>query len=101
VIRGIVAVVDLSGVVNDTGADDETNARRLRVPALFAVAPGDRDCPIEKMRALHGLVPSRPKRLIILAREQGTHGWDLLMDATGKPSLLAAQVASWVRGRFA
>lgn len=101
VIRGIAAVVDLSGVVNDTGADNAANARRLRVPILFAVAPNDRSCSIEDMRALYRLVPSQPKRLIIVGDQSGPHGWDLVADASGSPSALGLRVASWIRGQLA
>lgn len=100
VIPGIAAVVDLSGVVNDSGADDDANAKRLRVPILFAVAPNDRDCSIEDMRALHGLVSAKPKVLIIVSARPQTHGWDLLTDAYDKPSALGGRVASWILGKL-
>ncbi|MEP7020862.1 MAG: hypothetical protein ABI808_09430 [Pseudonocardiales bacterium] len=99
-IPGIAAVVDLSGVVNDTGADDAASARRLRVPILFAAAPGDPYCSLDDMRALYRLVPSRPKRLVVVGGEPGTHGWDLMTDANDKPTPLGRQVASWVRGQL-
>jgi pimeloyl-ACP methyl ester carboxylesterase len=101
VIPGIAAVVDLSGVVNDSGADNATNARRLRVPILFAAAPNDRSCSIDKIRALYRLVSSQPKRLIIVGDQPGTHGWDLVADTDGKPSALGRRVASWIRGQLA
>jgi dienelactone hydrolase len=100
VVPHVAAVVDLSGDVTDTGADDRADARRLRVPALFAVAPEDDVSPVPAMRAVYRLVPSRPKRLVIVRGAGSTHGWDLLRDPVGgRPTPLARLVAEWVVGR--
>jgi hypothetical protein len=42
-------------------------ARHLEVPALFAVAPGDRYVSVATMRQLHEATPVRAKRLVMLA----------------------------------
>lgn len=96
VIPGIAAVVDVSGDGNDTGADDPSDARRLQVPALFAVAPADRYCRLDRLQSLYGLTPAQPKQFVVIDELSGVHGWDLLTDLNGKPERLAAVVASWV-----
>jgi dienelactone hydrolase len=100
VIRGVDAVVNLSGDVSDAGGDAATDARRLRVPILFAVSPEDRFCPLEKMRATYRLVPSRPKRLVVVSDRAEVHGWDLLTDDDGNWTPLADTVTDWVLGKL-
>lgn len=96
VIPHVGAVVDLSGAGNDAGVDDTLDARRLQVPALFAVAPADRYCPLYQLQALYALVPAHPKRFVIVNELPGIHGWDLLTDLNGQPERLAPLVASWI-----
>ena len=80
------------------GLDSLAAARRLRVPALFAVAPGDRYVSATTMRRLYQAAPARPKRLVIAA--EGGHGWELLGGAAGSDwSPLAVTVAAWIQGR--
>lgn len=98
VISHIDAVVDLSGGITDSGGDSVTDARRLRVPALFAVAPDDPNCSLDKVRATYRLVPSAPKRMVVVSDRPGIHGWDLLTDNDGAWSPLAGQVANWIHG---
>jgi dienelactone hydrolase len=99
VVPHVAAVVDLSGDVTDTGADDRTSARRLRVPALLAVAPGDDVSPVATMRAVYRLVPARPKRLVIVRDAFGEHGWDLLHDPEAdRFTTLARLIGDWVVG---
>jgi pimeloyl-ACP methyl ester carboxylesterase len=93
------AVVDLSGEQRWMGLDSLAAARRLQVPALFAVAPGDRYVSVATMRQLHEAAPVRAKRLVVLAEGAG-HGWELLGGAAGSDwSPLAVTVASWIQGR--
>jgi pimeloyl-ACP methyl ester carboxylesterase len=93
------AVVDLSGEKRWMGLDSLAAARRLEVPALFAVAPGDRYVSVATMRRLYQAAPVRPKRLVVLADGAG-HGWELLGGAAGSDwSPLAATVAAWIQGR--
>ena len=99
VVRQVDAVVDLSGASADTGVDDRPSARRLRVPALFAVAPDDRVAPVATVRGLYRLVPARPKRLVVMTELPGAHGWDLLQRPDGAFTPLAGTVADWVAGR--
>jgi hypothetical protein len=74
-------------------------ARRLEVPALFAVAPGDRYVSVATMRQLHEAAPVRAKRLVMLAEGAG-HGWELLGGTGGSDwSPLAVTVAAWIQGR--
>ena len=93
------AVVDLSGEKSWMGLDSLAAGRRLRVPALFAVAPGDRYVSVTTMRRLYQAAPARPKRLVVLADGAG-HGWELLGGAAGSDwSPLAVMVAAWIQGR--
>jgi hypothetical protein len=95
----VAAVVNLSGERRWQGLDSLAAARRLRVPALFAVAPGDSLVSVGTMRRLYQAAPVRPKRLVVLAEGAG-HGWELLGGATGSDwSPLAATVAAWIQGR--
>jgi Dienelactone hydrolase family len=91
-------VVDLSGERRGMGLDSLSAARRLEVPALFAVAPGDRFVSVAAMRQLYEAAPVRPKRLMVLAEGAG-HGWELLGGAAGTGwSALAVTVAAWIQG---
>lgn len=99
VVRNVAAVVDLSGDVTDTGADDLRDARRVHVPALFAVAPDDPYSEIGRVRAVYRAVPAPTKRLVILRDAPGDHGWDLLRNLqTRRFTPLARLVANWVAG---
>ena len=92
-------VVDLSGERRWQGLDSLAAARRLQVPALFAVAPGDRYVSVGTMRRLYQAAPVRAKRLVVLAEGAG-HGWELLGGAAGSAwSPLAVTVAAWIQGR--
>jgi hypothetical protein len=74
-------------------------ARHLEVPALFAVAPGDRYGSVATMRQFHEAAPVRAKRLVMLAEGAG-HGWELLGGTGGSDwSPLAVTVAAWIQGR--
>lgn len=93
------AVVDLSGGRQWQGLDSLAAARRLGVPALFAVAAGDSAVSVGTMRRLYQAAPVRAKRLMVLAEGAG-HGWDLLGGAAGSTwSPLAMTVAAWIQGR--
>ena len=95
----VAGVVDLSGERRWQGLDPLAAARRLRVPALFAVAPGDSLVSVGTMRRLYQAAPVREKRLVVLAEGAG-HGWDLLGGAAGTDwSPLAVTVAAWIQGR--
>jgi dienelactone hydrolase len=94
----LAAVVNLSGERRWMGLDSLAAARRLQVPALFAVAPGDSHVSVATMRQLHEAAPGRPKRLMVLAEGAG-HGWELLGGAAGSDwSPLAVTVAAWIQG---
>jgi dienelactone hydrolase len=73
----VAAVVDLSGERSWMGLDSLAAARRLQVPALFAVAPGDSYVSVATMRRLYLVAPVRAKRLVVVAERAG-HGWELL-----------------------
>jgi hypothetical protein len=93
------AVVDLSGERSWMGLDSLAAARRLQVPALFAVAPGDRYVSVATMLQVYEVAPVRAKRLALLADGAG-HGWELLGGAAGSDwSPLAVTVAAWIQGR--
>jgi pimeloyl-ACP methyl ester carboxylesterase len=95
----VAAVVDLSGEGSWTGLDSLAAARRLRVPVLFAVAPGDRYVSVGTIRRLYQAAPVRAKRLVVLAEGAG-HGWELLGGPAGTDwSPLAVTVAAWIQGR--
>ena len=98
-VSGVDALVDVSGDENDTGAHDTALARQIRVPSLLAVAPDDPYCSVAAMRALYREIPTRVKRWDLERRYPGTHGWNLLLDASGQPMPLARRVAGWVLGR--
>jgi pimeloyl-ACP methyl ester carboxylesterase len=93
------AVVNLSGERRWQGLDSLVAARRLGVPALFAVAPDDSLVSVGTMRRLYQAAPVRAKRLVVLAEGAG-HGWELLGGAAGSDwSPLAVTVAAWIQGR--
>ena len=93
------AVVDLSGERRWKELDSLAAARRLRVPALFAVAPGDSYVSVATMRRLYQATPAGSKRLVVLAEGAG-HGWELLGGTPGTDwSALAGTVAAWIQGR--
>jgi pimeloyl-ACP methyl ester carboxylesterase len=95
----VAAVVNLSGARRWQGLDSLAAARRLQVPALFAVAPGDRLVSVGTMRRLYQVAPVRAKRLVVLAEGAG-HGSELLGGAAGSAwSPLAPTVAAWIQGR--
>jgi pimeloyl-ACP methyl ester carboxylesterase len=95
----VAAVVDLSGGRRWLGLDSLAAARRLQVPALFAVAPGDRLVSVATMRRLYAAAPVRAKRLVVPAEGAG-HGSELLGGAAGSAwSPLAVTVAAWIQGR--
>jgi Dienelactone hydrolase family len=92
------AVVNLSGERRWQGLDSLAAAGRLGVPALFAVAPGDRLVSVATMRQLYEAAPVRAKRLVVLADGAG-HGWELLGGAAGTDwTPLAVTVAAWIQG---
>jgi pimeloyl-ACP methyl ester carboxylesterase len=90
------AVVDLSGELSWNDLDSLPATRKLAVPALFAVAPGDRYVTVADMRRVYQASPATPKRLVVLSQPLG-HGWAMLDDGGWTP--LAATVADWVAGR--
>jgi Dienelactone hydrolase family len=95
----VAAVVNLSGARRWLGLDSLAAARRLQVPALFAVAPGDSLVGVGTMRRLYQAAPVRAKRLVVLAEGAG-HGSELLGGAAGSAwSPLAVTVAAWIQGR--
>jgi pimeloyl-ACP methyl ester carboxylesterase len=95
----VAAVVNLSGGRRWQGLDSLAAARRLQVPALFAVAPGDSYVSVGTMRRLYRAAPVRAKRLVVLAEGAG-HGSELLGGVAGSAwTPLAATVAAWIQGR--
>jgi pimeloyl-ACP methyl ester carboxylesterase len=95
----VAAVVNLSGERRWMGLDSLAAARRVGVPALFAVAPGDSYVSVATMRRLYEAAPVRAKRLVVVAEGAG-HGWELLGGAAGSDwSPLAVTVAAWIQGR--
>jgi pimeloyl-ACP methyl ester carboxylesterase len=94
----VAAVVNLSGERRWMGLDSLPAARRLQVPTLFAVAPGDSHVSVGTMRRLYQAAPVRTKRLVVLAEGAG-HGWELLGGTAGTDwSPLAVTVAAWIQG---
>jgi fermentation-respiration switch protein FrsA (DUF1100 family) len=92
----VAGVVDLSGERRWLRLDSLAAARRLEVPALFAVAPGDPFVSVGAMRRLYEAAPVRVKRLVVLADGAG-HGWELLGGAAGADwSPLAVTVVAWI-----
>jgi pimeloyl-ACP methyl ester carboxylesterase len=91
------AVVDLSGELSWNGLDSLPAARRLAVPALFAVAPGDRYVTIADMRRLYQASSARPRLLMVMPEALG-HGWAMLDSGGWTP--LASRVAAWSTGRY-
>jgi pimeloyl-ACP methyl ester carboxylesterase len=95
----VAAVVDLSGGRGWLGLDSLAAARRLGVPALFAVARGDSLVSVGTMRRLYQAAPVRAKRLVVLAEGAG-HGSELLGGTAGSAwTPLAVTVAAWIQGR--
>ncbi len=95
VIPGVDGVVDLSGDGNDTSANDVADAKRLRVPALFAVAPDDPLCPVASLQSLYDQVPAHVKRFVVVSSRPGAHGWELLFNGAAVEPL-GQTVAGWI-----
>jgi len=95
-VPGVSAVVDLSGDVNDTSADNNVLPQRVTVPALLVVAPDDPYCSIAVMQSIYAQIAAPVKRLIIESQLPGVHGWDLLLDDNQQPRPMASVVADWV-----
>jgi pimeloyl-ACP methyl ester carboxylesterase len=71
-------------------------APRLRLPALVAVAPGDRHSPVPDVRRLYDKIPAADKRLFVVSEQPGAHGWSLLSPdapAAHLPRISAALIA--------
>lgn len=94
-VPGVSAVVDLSGDVNDTSADNNVLAQRVTVPALLAVAPDDPYCSVAVMQSIYRQIAAPVKRLVIESQLPGVHGWDLLLDGNHQQRPLASVVADW------
>jgi dienelactone hydrolase len=96
------ALVDLSGELDTAGLTPGVSvnagaaARSVRVPALFAVARGDRYVPVADMRTVFRRTAARAKRLIVLPAVAG-HGWGMLLGTRTAFSPLARQVAAFIR----
>lgn len=95
-VQGVTGLVDISGDGSDTTADDAKLAPKVKVPALFAVAPRDPYVTIGQTRQYYNAVGSHTKRLEIVKQSPGTHGWALLTTTSGAPSPLAKEIARWV-----
>jgi dienelactone hydrolase len=96
VVMGIDAVVALSSDKADTRTNEQHNARRLRVPTLLAVAPGDRYSPLSAVRTTFRLIGSKDKRLVVVRSAPGMHGWELVQKPDGGFTSLARTVARFV-----
>jgi pimeloyl-ACP methyl ester carboxylesterase len=94
-VPGVSAVVDLSGDVNDTSANNNVLAQRVTVPALLVVAPDDPYCSIAAMQAIYAQIAAPVKRLLIESQLPAVHGWDLLLDGNHQPRPMASVVADW------
>jgi hypothetical protein len=94
-VPGVSAVVDLSGDVTDTSADNNVLAQRVTVPALLVVAPDDPYCSIAVMQSIFAQIATPVKRLVIESQLPAVHGWDLLLDGNHQPRPLAPVVADW------
>ena len=94
-VPGVSAVVDLSGDVTDTNADNNVLAQRVTIPALLVVAPDDPYCSIAVMQSIYAQIPAPVKRLVVESQLPGVHGWNLLLDDNGQPRPLASVVADW------
>jgi dienelactone hydrolase len=83
--------------------DTYSAARRLAVPALFAVARGDPNVPVAQVQALYRMAAAEDKQLAILGgSSSGLHGWDLLGGANGAGfTPFAARVASFISAHTA
>ena len=92
------AVVDLSGPSTWIGAEAARFARKVRVPTLMAVSPGDPSANYADLRKAFASIPVPNKRFV---RGDGLHGWDLLLASGGYPpqwNALADTVAHWIVG---
>jgi alpha-beta hydrolase superfamily lysophospholipase len=96
------ALVDLSGELDTSGLTPGISAKAgaaapsVRVPALFAVARGDRYVPVADMRTVYRRTASRAKRLVVLPAVAG-HGWGMLLGTRTTWSALARQAAAFIR----
>lgn len=97
--KQLSAVVALSPDGDDYSGSVDAAARKVTIPTLYAVAPGDPYASVEAVRKLYTLTPAATKKLQIMTKNPGDHGWDLLFDSDGNPRPLATEVADWVVGR--
>ena len=95
------AVVELSGEVRGfvPGYGDAKMldaAQRLRAPAIFASARGDRYVSAAETRAAYRAAGSATKRMRVLPPEAG-HGWGVMFGGRRPWSPLAREVLSFLR----
>jgi dienelactone hydrolase len=84
-VRGVAAVVDLSGPAQYVQLDALAAVRRLTAPGLFAVGRFDSGF-VADTKALKAASPNRASRLVI--RQTGAHGTGLLADASFRALVL-------------
>ncbi len=97
------SVVDISGdeLTTDVGGGAHpmtaySAAGDMRLPVLFATAPGDRYLTLAAARGLNGRTASINKQLLLQPAGAG-HGWDMLAAADGGWTPLATKVAAFLR----
>ncbi|MGH8828249.1 MAG: alpha/beta hydrolase, partial [Jiangellaceae bacterium] len=94
---GLDAVVNLSGPMTFGGVDVDEVVADVRIPVLFAIAPGDR-VSVERVEE----VADAAVNSAVTQVEVGPsgHGWELLTADAVVPSPIGATVLDWIHGSY-
>lgn len=91
-IRGLTAVVDLSGPLEWRGSQVVRGGRALKVPTLVAMADSEG---ADVVNGARRLVQQAPRGSTFLAAQRG-HGRELVTDTEGVETPLAADIFAWL-----
>jgi dienelactone hydrolase len=94
---GLDAVVNLSGPTKFGGVDVDAVVADVRIPVLFAIAPGDR-VSVERVEEVAAAAVNSAVTQVEVG-ESG-HGWDLLAADGMVPSFIGETVRDWIHGSY-
>lgn len=94
---GLDAVVNLSGPTKFGGVDVDEVVADVRIPVLFAIAPGDR-VSVERVQEVAAAAVNSAVTGVEVG-ESG-HGWELLAADGVVPSAIGETVRDWIHGSY-
>ncbi|MFG2653483.1 alpha/beta fold hydrolase [Streptomyces sp. NPDC048436] len=96
----VVGLVMMSSPARCLGADAVAAVRKLRVPTLLVVSPGDMQGAVEKqVREVYAASAARNKELVI--NKSGFHGTDMIRRAGASGAALQDRVLAFVADSYA